>query len=29
MTAEDAIADYQSKWGDTINTILEELNSAE
>ncbi|MCR5155414.1 MAG: hypothetical protein K6C96_01875 [Butyrivibrio sp.] len=27
MTAEEAIADYQSKWGDTINTILEELNA--
>ncbi len=27
MTAEDAIADYQAKWGDTINTILEELNA--
>ena len=28
-SAEDAIAEYQTKWGDTINTILEELNSAE
>ncbi len=27
MTAEDAIAEYQAKWGDTINTILEELNA--
>ena len=25
-TAEDAIAEYQAKWGDTINTILGELN---
>ena len=28
-SAEDAIAEYQSKWGDTIATILDELNSAE
>ena len=28
-TPEDAIAEYQSKWGDTIATILEELNAAE
>lgn len=25
-SAEDAIAEYQAKWGDTINTILGELN---
>ncbi len=28
-TPEDAIAEYQSKWADTIDQILEELNSAE
>lgn len=28
-TAEDAIAEYQEKWGDTVSAILEELNSAE
>ncbi len=27
MTAEDAIADYQAKWGDTIQSILDELNA--
>ena len=26
-TAEDAIAEYQTKWGDTVNSILEELNA--
>jgi len=26
-SAEDAIAEYQTKWGDTINTILGELNA--
>ncbi len=26
-TAEDAVAEYQAKWGDTINSILEELNA--
>ncbi|WP_026528130.1 hypothetical protein [Butyrivibrio sp. VCD2006] len=28
-TPEDAIAEYQSKWGDTIASILDELNAAE
>lgn len=26
-TAEDAIAEYQDKWGDTVTAILEELNA--
>ena len=26
-TAEDAIAEYQAKWGDTITEILDELNA--
>ena len=26
-TAEDAIAEYQAKWGDTITKILDELNA--
>ncbi len=28
-TAADAVAEYQSKWGDTVSSILEELNAAE